>query len=505
MILLAALACSLPQSSDLLRIERMSVLEQRSGWRAIWDGKTLEGWTVVRARDCAPDSKDPEILEGWLVASESTGVSLRIARPYSDCEISCDYRSWNRPELRHEGLRVRIEGLIHEHHESVKLDYIENPNFEVTPWSLEQHEASREGLWDILLAPSIQRHAVRNVRLRNLHDLPGRELNLFDEKSLEGWHLIGDASFGVDERSILGQTSSGKTNSFLVTNESYGDFLLTLELKNEEPGNSGIQIRSRVVGEEPKSSYASGYQIEIDPSARAWSGGLYEERGRGWLQNLEQNEAGRKAFRPGEWNRYRIECIGPWIRAWVNDVPTADAFDPEALAGIIGLQVHAGQDTKVRFRGFRMQDFGKHAWNDIGASSLGTEGAKLGHDFGIRLTRKADRAPNLSGYRLCFRGERKAIDSTPGVAGEMIRSDENCWSIELGDARLANAKEKHDWKQLVVLAYADRVALFRDHELLLDSRAFRGSDGPLVWIAGPQSTHDGLLFERVESLEPLGR
>src|SRR5689334_12740449 len=230
----------------------MSVLEQRSGWREIWDGKTLEGWNVDRAKDCAPDSKDPEILDGWLVASESSGVSLRIGKPYSDCEIICDYRSWNRPELRRDDLRVEIEGLIHEHHESLKLESIENPSFEITPWSLAVHEASREGLWDISLAPSFQRHAVRNVRLRDLHDLPGRESSLFDERSLERWRLIGDASFSVDERAILGQTSTGKSNSFLVTNESFGDFLLTLELKNEGPGNSGIQIRSRVVGDDPK-------------------------------------------------------------------------------------------------------------------------------------------------------------------------------------------------------------------------------------------------------------
>jgi hypothetical protein len=346
---------------------------------------------------------------------------------------------------------------------------------------------------------------ISELHYRALSALPGRDVALFDGKSLAGWHLIGDAAYALDGDSILAQTSTGKANSFLVTHESYGDFLLTLELKNEQPGNSGIQIRSRVVGEEPKTSYASGYQIEIDPSARAWSGGLYEERGRGWLQNLEKNEAGRKAFRSGDWNRYRIECVGPWIRAWVNDVPTADAMDPEALDGIIGLQVHAGQDTKVRFRGFKMQDFGRHAWAVIDESALNKEGAKLGNDFGIRLTRKGEQPPGLSGYRLCFRGERKAVGPSAEAAMQLIRSDDKCWSIDLGDARLANTKEKRDWKQLVVLAYADRVALFRDHELVLDSREFRGSDGPLVWIERPKAASDDALFERVESLVPIER
>ena len=70
-----------------------------------------------------------------------------------------------------------------------------------------------------------------------------------------------------------------------------------------------------------------GYQIEVDPSARAWSGGLYEQGRRGWLQNLEKNEVARKAFKTGDWNKYRIACIGDSIKSWVNDVPAADYID----------------------------------------------------------------------------------------------------------------------------------------------------------------------------------
>ena len=37
-----------------------------------------------------------------------------------------------------------------------------------------------------------------------------------------------------------------------------------------------------------------------------------------WLDDLSEDGAARAAFRPGEWNHYRIECLGPWIRTWVN-------------------------------------------------------------------------------------------------------------------------------------------------------------------------------------------
>ena len=105
-----------------------------------------------------------------------------------------------------------------------------------------------------------------------------------------------------------------------------------------------------------------GYQIEIDSSERAWSGGLYDEARRGWLQDLADNEAGRKAYRYGEWNRYRIECIGPWIRVWLNGIPTVDTFDTEDLEGVIGLQVHSGKNTRVRWRNPQLWDLGRREW-----------------------------------------------------------------------------------------------------------------------------------------------
>ena len=327
----------------------------------------------------------------------------------------------------------------------------------------------------------------KGERSRDPQHLPGQDVPLFDANSLSGWHMTGEASYSVDDHCILAKTSTGKANAFLASDASFGDFLLTLELKNEQPGNSGIQIRSRVVGTEPKLSYLTGYQIEIDPSARAWSGGLYEERGRGWLQNLEQNEPGRKAFHSGEWNRYRIECIGPWIRAFVNDVPTTDALDPEALEGLLGLQVHSGQDTQIRFRDFHLHVFGKHAWSTLDSKDFATRGAKLGNDFGLRLTRSLT-SPSLAGSHLHFRGEGDSPNTN------------HCCSFALDDPRLATPKDKSTWKQLTLLAYSDRVALFRDHELLFESHDFRAADGPWVWI---ERADEVQLFEKVESLEQV--
>jgi hypothetical protein len=103
-----------------------------------------------------------------------------------------------------------------------------------------------------------------------------------------------------------------------------------------------------------------GYQAEIDPSKRAWSGGIYDEQRRQWLYTLGRNEAARRAFRPGDWNHYRVEAIGNRLRTWVNGVPAADIVDDTDARGFIAFQVHAISDAEasrspeVRFRNVRM-------------------------------------------------------------------------------------------------------------------------------------------------------
>jgi len=164
---------------------------------------------------------------------------------------------------------------------------------------------------------------------------------LFNGKNLNGWKsLNGKANYQVVNGEIVGTTKAGEPNSFLATTQTYGDFILELELLVDPQMNSGIQLRS-----ESKTDYQNGrvhgYQMEVDPSERAWSGGIYDEARRGWLYTLELNPSGKKAFKNGAWNKYRIEAIGHTIRTWVNGVPTANVVDDLTPKGFIALQVHA--------------------------------------------------------------------------------------------------------------------------------------------------------------------
>ncbi len=177
---------------------------------------------------------------------------------------------------------------------------------------------------------------------------------LFDGSTLEGWtQRGGKASYTVTDGCIVGATRPNTSNSFLCTVQTFRDFVLELEFKVDPELNSGVQIRSESTPGY-KDGVVHGYQVEIDPSARAWTGGIYDESRRGWLASLEGKPEAQKAFREGEWNRMRVEARGDRIRTWVNGVATADLRDSMTAEGFIGLQVHGigkrESELKVMFR-----------------------------------------------------------------------------------------------------------------------------------------------------------
>ncbi|GHN02303.1 hypothetical protein WSM22_37920 [Cytophagales bacterium WSM2-2] len=164
---------------------------------------------------------------------------------------------------------------------------------------------------------------------------------LFNGKDLTGWKQInGQAKYTAVNNEIVGTTVVGSPNSFLVTEETFGDFILELEFKVDGEVNSGVQIRSESKPEF-QNGRVFGYQIDIDPSKRAWTGGIYDEARREWLYPLEYNPWAKRAFKKSAWNKMRVECIGPHIKVWINGIPTAQIYDNLTAKGFIALQVHA--------------------------------------------------------------------------------------------------------------------------------------------------------------------
>lgn len=193
-----------------------------------------------------------------------------------------------------------------------------------------------------------------------VHAQAAKWQNLFNGKDLQGWkQLNGKAKYEVQNGEIIGTTVSGTPNSFLATEKNYGDFILEVELLVDDSMNSGIQIRSES-NDAYQNGRVHGYQVEVDPSERRFSAGIYDEARRGWLYPLDINPKAQMAFKNRGWNKYRVECIGHSIRTWLNGVPAANLIDDMTPSGFIALQVHAiGKDDtpgkQIRWRNIRIQ------------------------------------------------------------------------------------------------------------------------------------------------------
>jgi hypothetical protein len=186
---------------------------------------------------------------------------------------------------------------------------------------------------------------------------------LFNGKDLSGWKAVaGTAPYEVVNGEIIGTSVAGSPNTFLITEATYGDFILELDLKVEDvTSNSGVMARGQFdpAAREGK-GLVFGYQIEADPTERAWSGGIYDEARRGWLYPLELNPEAKTAFKMGEYNHYRIEAIGNELKTWINGQEVAYVVDDMDKTGFIGLQVHSIRDStqagrKTYFKNVKIQ------------------------------------------------------------------------------------------------------------------------------------------------------
>lgn len=185
--------------------------------------------------------------------------------------------------------------------------------------------------------------------------------SLFDGKTLSGWKLLGGkARYEVKDGAIVGTAVAGTPNSFLSTEKTYGNFIFECEVNVDEGLNSGIQFRS-LSKPDVENGRVHGYQMEIDATDRAFSGGIYDEARRGWLYVPELNPTGQTAFRRNNaWNLYRIEAIGHSLRTFINGVEVAHVIDDMTTEGFFSLQVHSiggkeEEGKQVRWRNIRIQ------------------------------------------------------------------------------------------------------------------------------------------------------
>ncbi len=251
---------------------------------------------------------------------------------------------------------------------------------------------------------------------------------LFNGKDLKGWKpLNGKAKFEVVNGTVTGTTVFGEPNSFLATEKDYGDFILEFEFLLENDMNSGVQFRS-----ESKPEYMNGrvhgYQFEIDPLPRAWSGGIYDEARRDWLYTMEYNPSSKKQLQLKTWNKCRVECIGNSVRTFLNGKPAANLVDDLAPKGFIALQVHSIS---------KQEDAGKQIrWRNIRIQTTNLKPTPLDDIYVVNLSsNNLSEQEKKNGVQLLFDGKTNA-----GWRGAYKENfPDKGWEVKEGELRVLGA------------------------------------------------------------------
>ncbi len=293
---------------------------------------------------------------------------------------------------------------------------------------------------------------------------------LFDGETLEGWSKEGgSATYRVEDGTIVGESRMDTPNTFLVTAAEYGDFILEYEILVDPGLNSGVQIRNNLGDRD----IVSGYQVEVDTSVRAFTGGIYDEQRRQWLYPLSRNEKGRAAFRHGEWNRFRVEAIGDTLNVWVNDIQTARVVDEATDRGFIGLQVHSIATSELAGRSVR--------WRNLRILTEGLETERRRPDPGVvelsYLVNRLSDYEKRHGWRLLWDGETRSgwqgarLDAFPPYG----------WTIEDGvlTVEVSDGGEASGPGDIVT------VESFGDFELELEFRITEGANSGIKYFVDP--------------------
>jgi hypothetical protein len=178
----------------------------------------------------------------------------------------------------------------------------------------------------------------------------GQSVSLFNGKDLAGWKIHGTEKWYVEKGELVCESGPDKQYGYLVSDNSYKDFELTVEFKQASNGNSGVFFHSSIEG-----TKISGWQAEVAPAGKH-TGGIYESYGRGWL--IKPSPEKEKYLKEGEWNRLVVRVKGNDVTTFLNGQQMISLTDEKigGIPGKISLQIHDGGGVKVRWRLIQIQE-----------------------------------------------------------------------------------------------------------------------------------------------------
>jgi len=179
-------------------------------------------------------------------------------------------------------------------------------------------------------------------------NIPTETESLFNGKNLDGWIIYGTEKWYVEDGELICESGPDKDYGYLGTNKYFDDFILELDFKQEDNGNSGVFFRSTVDGVKVK-----GWQVEVAPPGYH-SGGIYESYGRGWLIKPDQSKD--SIVKMGEWNKMKIKVYGDEVTTWINEnemIKIKDSIIGLGKGGV-ALQIHDGGGIKVKWKNINL-------------------------------------------------------------------------------------------------------------------------------------------------------
>lgn len=180
--------------------------------------------------------------------------------------------------------------------------------------------------------------------------LQAQEVSLFNGTDLSGWKIYGTEKWYVEDGLLVCESGPDAEYGYLGTEESFKDFELTIDFKQEANGNSGVFFRSSIEG-----TKITGWQTEVAPPGHD-TGGIYESYGRGWL--IKPDPEKDKALKMGDWNTMKIKAVGSKVTTWLNGQMMVEIEDEKigAAEGSIALQIHSGGGIKVMWRNIYIKE-----------------------------------------------------------------------------------------------------------------------------------------------------